>query len=51
MWNAPSKEEEIIIALEAALGKTKKGKPKVEFKNDNKYEKKKDLQKFKGERK
>ena len=51
VWNFPSKEGENIIALEAGLEKLKKVKPKVEVKKKSKYVKKKDVNKFKGERK
>ena len=51
VWNSPSREKEKIMALESAIGKTKKGKPKVEMKNKNKYGGKKDVRNFKDERK
>ena len=49
VWNAPIKEEENIIALEAFLEKLNKGNPKVEVKNENINGKKKNMDKFNDE--
>ena len=49
VWNDPIKEEGNIISLETTLEKLKKIYPNFEVKNENEYQKKKYVKKFKGE--